>query len=317
MGLYVVTGGAGFIGSHVASALAQRGDRVRVIDDLSSGRRENLAGLDPAAVELIESDVSDGDRVREACRGADGIFHLAAQVSVPESIADPVRSYEINVTGTLRLLEAARAEGVERVVFAASSAAYGDLEEQPKVESMPTAPLSPYASGKVAAEQLMSVWGRTFGLRTVSLRYFNVFGPRQVDDSPYTGVIAIFAKSLIEGRAPTIYGDGMQTRDFNYVANVVQANLLAMERDLEPGAVINVGSGESITVNRLYEAMAAQLGSNLRPAYAPPRTGDVRDSQASLERARALLGYEPAVQWRDGLALTVDWYRERLSPQRA
>jgi len=316
MGLYIVTGGAGFIGSHLAAALAERGDRVRVVDDLSTGRPENLAPLG-SAVELVQADVADFDRVREACRGADGIFHEAAQVSVPQSVADPVRSYEVNVTGTLRLLEAARAEGVERVVFAASSAAYGEAQEQPKVETMPTSPLSPYASGKVAAEQLMSVWGKTFGLRTVSLRYFNVFGPRQVDDSPYTGVIAIFAKALIEGRVPTIFGDGEQTRDFNFVSNVVAANLLAMERDLEPGVVINVGSGTSITVNQLYDAMAAHLGSELRPEYAPPRTGDVRHSLASLDRARALLGYEPSVGWREGLAVTVDWYRERLSPQRA
>jgi nucleoside-diphosphate-sugar epimerase len=314
MALYLVTGGAGFIGSHLAQALAERGDRVRVFDDLSSGRRENLQAAG-GRVELVVGDLADAGAVRAACRGVAGIFHEAAQVSVPQSLADPARSYAVNVSGTLHVLEGARQEGVGRVVFAASSAAYGESEALPKVESMPTAPLSPYASGKVAGEQLMSVWGSAFGLGTVSLRYFNVFGPRQVDDSPYTGVIAIFAKALLEGRRPTIYGDGEQTRDFNYVSNVVQANLLAMDRrDLPSGVLINVGGGERITINQLFATMAGHLGSDLVPQYAPARAGDVRHSLASLERARSLLGYAPEVHWRTGLARTVDWYRERLSP---
>jgi len=312
MALYLVTGGAGFIGSHIATALVERGDRVRVFDDLSSGRRENLAHLPPEGVELQVGDLADARAVRGACQGVDGIFHEAAQVSVPQSLADPARSYAVNVSGTLNLLEGARGAGVERVVFAASSAAYGESESLPKVETMPTAPVSPYASGKVAAEQLMSVWGTAFGLRTVSLRYFNVFGPRQVDDSPYTGVIAIFARALIEGRRPTIYGDGEQTRDFNFISNVVRANLLAMDRDgLPSGVVINVGAGERISINQLFAAMAEHLGSDLAPSYAPGRAGDVRHSLASLERARELLGYAPEVGWREGLATTIDWYRGR------
>ena len=314
MAHYLVTGGAGFIGSHLATALVERGDRVRALDDLSTGRRENLAHLDPARVELVEGDLADAALVRTACEGIDGIFHEAAQVSVPQSVADPVRSYAVNVNGTLGLLEGARAAGVGRVVFAASSAAYGESETLPKVETLPTAPVSPYASGKVAGEHLMAVWGATFGLRTASLRYFNVFGPRQLDDSPYTGVIAIFARALLEGRQARIYGDGEQTRDFTYVANAVRANLLAMDRDeLPSGVVINVGGGERISINQLYAAMAEHLGSELAPEHLPERAGDVRHSLASLDRARELLGYEPAVHWKDGLGRTIDWYRARLA----
>jgi nucleoside-diphosphate-sugar epimerase len=316
MALYLVTGGAGFIGSHIATALVERGDRVRILDDLSTGRRENLAHLDPAVVELVEADLADAEPVRAACEGVAGIFHEAAQVSVPESLADPERSYRVNVNGTLNLLEAARAKGVTRLVFAASSAAYGESDVVPKVETMTPDPVSPYASGKVAAEHLLAVWGRNYGMQTVALRYFNVFGPRQLDDSPYTGVIAIFARALLEGRAPLIYGDGEQTRDFVYVANVVRANLLAMDGDLDPGTIVNIGTGESITINQLFDAMAQHLGSDLRPQYEPPRQGDVKHSQASIERARQLLGYDPSVDWRSGLAATVDWYQSRLSPQR-
>jgi UDP-glucose 4-epimerase len=214
MSLYLVTGGAGFIGSHLVHALVKRGDRVRVLDDLSSGRLENLAGLDVGEVgekcdvELVRGSITNPVHCRRACVGVHGIFHEAAQVSVPRSIEDPVESYEINVMGTLRLLEAARAGGVARVVSASSSAVYGNTQTLPKVESMPPDPLSPYASGKLGGEALMRVYGESHGMRTVSLRYFNVFGPRQADDSPYTGVIAIFARALLDGRPPTIFGDG-------------------------------------------------------------------------------------------------------------
>ncbi len=320
MALYLVTGGAGFIGSHLATALVGRGDRVRVLDDLSSGRRENLAHLEVgdagsgAPVELLVGDLADPAACVAAVEGARGVFHEAAQVSVPESVADPERSYAVNVTGTLRLLEAARAAGVERLVFAASSAAYGDGPELPKTEDLPLNPCSPYAAGKVAGEHLMRVWGQCFGLRTVCLRYFNIFGPRQADDSPYTGVIAIFARALLQGSVPTIFGDGEQTRDFTYIDNVVAANLAAIEADLdEPGTVINVGTGDSITLNDLYREMAALTGGTEMPNYAPERTGDVRHSRASVERARGLLRYAPRVSWREGLATTVDWYRASLA----
>ena len=311
MPTYLVTGGAGFIGSHIAAALAARGDRVRVLDDLSSGRLENLAGLGEA-LELVRGSLCDPAACRAAVAGVAGIFHEAAQVSVPRSIEDPLASYQVNVLGTLNLLEAARAARVGRVVFAASSAAYGNSETLPKVESMLPQPLSPYASGKLAGEQLLRAYAASYGMRTISLRYFNVFGPRQADDSPYTGVIAIFVRALLRGEAPVIYGDGLQSRDFTYVSNVVEANLAAMARDLdEDGAVINVGSGERITLNELYDALSVELGVRIEVRHAPARTGDVRDSLASVEKARALLGYVPRVGWREGLQRTVAWYRER------
>lgn len=309
MALYLVTGGAGFIGSHLVRALLARGDRVRVLDDLSTGRAENLAGLD---VELVRGSIAEAASCEAACRGAAGVFHEAAQVSVPRSVEAPRESYQVNVIGTLNVLEACRAARVPRVVFAASSAAYGDTLELPKVETMSPQPLSPYASGKLAGEDLLRVYGALHGMRTVALRYFNVFGPRQVDDSPYTGVIAIFARALLEGRRATIFGDGLQSRDLTYVDNVVAANLAAMQRDLDPGTVVNVGSGERVSILELYRAMAELVGSDLEPIFAPPRPGDVRDSLASIDRARALLGYAPRIGWREGLARTVAWYRERL-----
>ncbi len=323
MSRYLVSGGAGFIGSHLVEALVRRGDRVRVLDDLSTGLAENLAILPVGAlgsgapVELVRGSITSTAACRTACEGVEAVLHEAALVSVPKSFEDPLLSYEVNVMGTLRLLEAARRSGVARFVLASSSATYGDPPTLPKEEGMAPQPLSPYASGKLAGEHLLRVWGRAHGLRTVSLRYFNVFGPRQRDDSPYTGVIALFARALLEGRPPTIQGDGEQTRDFTYVENVVQANLLALEKDLEPGVVINIGAGQRISINALYRAMAQIAGCDLEPIHAPARLGDVRDSLASLDRARRLLGYEPRVHWRDGLATTMDWYRERLATARA
>jgi len=318
MGLYLVSGGAGFIGSHLVDALVARGDRARVLDNLCSGKRENLAAHElgdvgsGAPVEILTGDIRDPDAVAAACTGAAGIFHEAAQVSVPRSLEDPRESYAINVTGTLNLLEGARGAGVPRFVFAASSAAYGDSEELPKHEAMPANPLSPYASGKLAGEHMLAVWGRQFGIQTVALRYFNIFGPRQADDSPYTGVIAIFARALLEGRTVTIHGDGGQSRDFTYIANAVQANLAAMEADVPPGSVFNVGVGERITILDVYREMAALIGVSTDPEFAPARQGDVRHSLASLERVRAALGYEPRVPLREGLESTVNWYRERF-----
>jgi UDP-glucose 4-epimerase len=255
--------------------------------------------------------VGDAERLRVALQGVEGIFHEAAQVSVPASIRDPVLSYRVNVMGTLQVLEGARAAKVRKVVFAASSAAYGDDPELPKVESMLPRPLSPYASGKLAGESLLSAWGRAYGLGTVSLRYFNVYGPGQRDDSPYSGVIALFARAVLAARAPTIFGDGEQSRDFVYVDDVVGANLLAMERTLEPGTVLNVGTGRRVTINELYRRLARLAGFGGEPRREPPRAGDVPHSLASIEKARTLLGFVPGVELDEGLRRTLDWYRTR------
>ena len=313
----LVTGGAGFIGSHIVTALVERGEEVRVLDDLSSGTPDNLAHLEVgglgsgARVELMRADVRDPEACAAACAGVDGIFHEAAQVSVPASIEDPVGSYDINVNGTLRVLEAARTAGVRKVVFAASSAAYGDDPTCPKVETMTPRPLSPYASGKLAGEGLMEVYGRAFGIQTVCLRYFNVFGPRQADDSPYSGVIAIFARELLAGRVPTIHGTGAQTRDFVYVGDVVQANLLAMDGTVEPGTVFNVGTGARVSIKDLVVQMGRTLGRDVVPEHGPARAGDVPDSQADISRLRGL-GFEPRTPWPAGLEPTLAWYRERF-----
>lgn len=317
MTFYLITGGAGFIGSHLATALVERGNRVRVLDRVPRDEARNLAHLEVGAngsgapVEYLQGDVSCPEDGARAMQGVAGVLHQAAQVSVPESVADPVRSYEVNVMGTEYLLEAARAEGVERFLFAASAAAYGNNPEVPKRETMLPEPCSPYASGKVAGEHLLKVWGECYGMKTVSLRYFNVFGPRQADDSPYTGVIAIFARELLAGRAPTIFGDGGQTRDFTPVENVVSANLLALEADLEPGAILNVGTQESVSLNDLYAVMAEHLGFDQKPNYGPTREGDVRHSMAAIDRAREWIGYEPLLDWKQALRQTLDWYAAR------
>ncbi len=313
MSQYLVTGGAGFIGSHIVHALLARGDSVRVLDDLSSGRAENLdLPANRGRIELIHGDLRDRDALARALTGTRGVFHQAAMVSVPQSVREPERCYDANVTGTLRLLEVARAKGVNRVVFAASSAAYGDTPSLPKIETFAPSPLSPYASSKVAGEHLLAAWGKCFGMHTVALRYFNVFGPRQLDDSPYTGVFALFARALFEGRAPTIYGDGEQTRDFTYVDCVVRANLLAMDADVETGQVFNVGTGKAISINQLFAAMAKWCGSDLRPKYGSAREGDVRHSLASIAKAQEELNYSPPVEWEQGLSLTMSWYRARF-----
>jgi len=312
----LVTGGAGFIGSHIVQALVSAGTGVRVLDDFSSGREENLTELAPGAVgsgaevELLRGDISDPELCARACDGMDGVFHQAALVSVPRSVEEPERTWEVNSKGTLNLLEAARVAGASRFVFAASSAAYGESDALPKVETMPVDPRSPYAASKVAGETHLAAYGAAHDMRTVSLRYFNVFGPRQVDDNPYTGVIAIFARCLLEGTAPTIHGDGGQTRDFTYVDNVVAANLAAMQGDVPAGSIINVGGGERISILELYGAMAEALGSDLEPVLGEERAGDVRHSLADLERAQQLLGYRPSVSWREGLARTIEWYRD-------
>ena len=304
--LVLVTGGAGFIGSHLVDALLGEGFSVRVVNNLATGHRSNLAHLE-GRYDWIEGDLADFDVCRRAVDGVAYVFHQAAIPSVPRSVREPLASHASGPTATLNLLEAARLAGVRRFLFAASSSAYGETVELPKREDFLPQPLSPYAAGKLAGEYYVSVYARTMGMDGVSLRYFNIFGPRQDPSSPYSGVISIFARRMSEGLRPTIHGDGTQTRDFTYVANVVAANLAAM-RCPQPlaGAVFNVGTGRRISLLDLVAALNATLGTSLEPEFLPARPGDVRDSQASLDRIREALGYEPIIGFEEGLKRTLD-----------
>ncbi|MDR3636809.1 MAG: SDR family oxidoreductase [Isosphaeraceae bacterium] len=301
----VVTGGSGFIGSHLVEALLDEGHRVRVVDNLVTGRRENLAHL-PGRFEFLEGDLAEFGVATHAVEGADYVFHQAAIPSVPRSVREPLLSHASGPTATLNVLEAARQAGVKRVVFAASSSAYGETEELPKHEGMLPRPLSPYAAGKLAGEHYVRVYAQTMGLDGVSLRYFNVFGPRQDPSSPYSGVISIFAQRMAAGQRPVIYGDGKQTRDFTYVANAVAANLAALKAERPLGGdVFNVGTGRRISLLDLVAALNRVLGTDLEPDLQPSRAGDVLHSQASLERIGAALGYRPAVDFEEGLRRTL------------
>jgi UDP-glucose 4-epimerase len=307
--LYLVTGGAGFIGSHIAEALVKRGDRVRVMDNLITGRRENLA---PVAdrIEFVEGDIRDYATTLRAAEGARVIFHQAAVPSVPRSVAEPALNHDINVNGTFNVLMAAREAGARRVVYAASSSAYGDTETLPKHEEMPPSPLSPYAAAKLFGEYYCQVFTRVYNLETVSLRYFNVFGPRQDPSSPYSGVISKFITALLAGETPVIYGDGEQSRDFTYIDNVVDANLRAAESGEAVGQVINLGVGERVTINQLLDELQRIIGSNARARYEAARAGDVRHSLAAISRAKDLINYRPLVGLAEGLRRTVAWYRD-------
>jgi nucleoside-diphosphate-sugar epimerase len=311
MALYVVTGGAGFIGSHMVEELSRRGETVRVVDSLITGHRRNLAHVKD--VEFVEGDLADMDVARRGMAGADYVLHQAAIPSVPRSVDDPVTSNRANIDATLNVLVAARDAGVKRVVYAASSSAYGDSPTLPKQEDMPTAPLSPYALQKLVGEEYMRMFTALYGLETVSIRYFNVFGPRQDPSSPYSGVISLFITALLAGKAPIIYGDGEQTRDFSYVANSVDAVLKACVAPNAAGQVINVATGERVSLNHLFRTLRDVIGTNgIEPIYKPARAGDVRDSLADLTKARTLLKYEPIVEFAEGLRRTVAWYRESL-----
>jgi nucleoside-diphosphate-sugar epimerase len=307
MAHYLVTGGAGFIGSHLTEELVRRGHRVRVADSLVTGRRSNLDHVPD--IEFLEGDLAELDVARQAVKDVDFVLHQAAIPSVPRSVSDPITSNRANVDGTLNVLVAARDARVRRLVFAGSSSAYGDTPTLPKHEGMPNTPLSPYALQKVVGEQYLQMFTKLYGLETVSTRYFNVFGPRQDPSSPYSGVISVFATALLDGRSPTIFGDGEQTRDFTYIANVVDGVLRACEADDASGQVINVATGGRVSLNTLFETMRRLIGADVQPRYAEPRAGDVRDSQADITKARRILGYEPSVSFEEGLRKTVEWYR--------
>jgi nucleoside-diphosphate-sugar epimerase len=308
MARWLVTGGAGFIGSHLALALLDRGETVRVADDLSTGQPANLA-LFGGRAELLTGDLADIAFAREATRGVDVVLHQAAIPSVPRSVADPLTSHRANVDATLAVLVSARDAGVRRVVYAASSSAYGDTPDLPKREDMVPNPLSPYALQKLIGEQYHQMFTRLYGLDTVSIRYFNVFGPRQDPSSPYSGVIALFVTRLLAGLPPLIIGDGEQTRDFTYIDNVVDGVLKAATAPDATGRVINVATGSRTSINQLAQAIQRVLGTNLPPQYAEARSGDVRDSLADIGLARRVLGYEPHISFEEGLRRTVDWYR--------
>jgi UDP-glucose 4-epimerase len=304
----LVTGGGGFIGSHVATALVKRGDRVRVLDNFSTGNPQNLDHV-RSDIEVIEAEVQDPQAVARAVENVDCVFHQAALASVPRSVKRPLDTNDACVAGTVNVLHEARQAGVRRVVYAASSSAYGDQPFASKRETDMPAPLSPYAAAKLAGELYCRAFHHTYGIETVALRYFNVFGPRQDPDSPYSAVIPIFITRLLAGKPPVVYGDGHQSRDFTYVANVVDGNLLAAEASGVAGRTLNVANGRSTTLLRLLELLNQFLGTNIEPVFHPPRAGDVRDSLADITAARNLLGFEPKVNFEEGLRKSIDYYR--------
>lgn len=303
----LVTGGAGFIGGHLVDALLTQGAGVRVFDNFSTGKRSNVEH-NLAKIELIEDDVRDTDACERAVRGVDLVYHEAAIPSVARSVDDPVSSNEVNAGGTVKLLNAARKAGVKRFIYAASSSAYGESEVLPKVETMLPMPLSPYAVSKLAGERHVTVFGNLYGIKTCSLRYFNVFGPRQDPKNEYAAVIPKFITTMLNGGSPHIYGDGEQTRDFCFVENVIQANLLAAKADLS-GEVVNIACGERVSLNQLVELTNVEIGTRIPPTHGPSRPGDIRHSLADVSAARQLLGYEPKFNLRAGLKKTVEYYR--------
>jgi len=309
MARFLITGVAGFIGSSLAHRLVEEGHEVSGIDNLSTGNLENLADI-RSSINFEEIDLRDADSVRAACKGVEYVMHQAAVASVPRSVKDPQGSHESNVNGTLNLLIAARDAGVRRIVYAASSSAYGDQPTQPKHEEMAPSPLSPYAVQKLTCEYYIQSFYHSYGLEGVCLRYFNIFGPHQAADSPYSGVIAQFIHKMMEGTTPTIFGDGLTSRDFTFIDNAVNANLLACQApsSVATGRVFNVGTGKSRTLNEVYAGIAAALGFKQLPQYGPERVGDVKHSLASIERAQKELGYAPRADFYEGLEKTVAWY---------
>jgi nucleoside-diphosphate-sugar epimerase len=311
MDTYLVTGGAGFIGSHLTDELVRRGRHVRVLDNFLTGKRKNLAHL-AGKIDVLEGDIRDLETCRKAMADVRVVYHQAALPSVPRSVEDPFTTNEINIRGTLNLLWAAAEAKARRVVFASSSACYGDEPNLPKVEGIEGRPLSPYAVSKWVGEKYLQVFSQTYGLSTVSLRYFNIFGPRQDPHSQYAAAITLFITKILKGQPPTIYGDGEQSRDFTFVANVVEGNILAGDAPHLAGEVVNVACAERITVNDLTARINAILGTAVAPLHAPPRPGDIRHSFASIGRARELLNYSPRVSFDQGLKITIQWYKEAM-----
>ena len=308
----LVTGGGGFIGSHLARRLLRDGYEVRVLDNFATGRRENLLDVWDD-IELVEGDIQSYERVHNAVRGCHVVAHIAALPSVPRSVQDPLTSNATNVTGTLNVLLAARDSGVGRLVYASSSSVYGANPDLPKREEQPTLPISPYAVAKLAGESYCRTFNEVFGLETVSLRFFNVFGPGQDPLSQYAAVIPRFITTLLDGRSPTIYGDGEQSRDFTYVDNVLDGIMLALGTAGNGGKVFNLATGHGATLNQLYRQLAEIIGSDVEPVYEPARPGEVRQSQADITRAKEALGFDPAVSLEDGLAHTVEFFQRKAS----
>lgn len=306
---YLVTGGAGFIGSHLATELLAKGHTVRVVDNLATGRMVNV----PVGVEFVSGDLTDPDVAATAVSGCEVVLHQAAVPSVPQSIVEPRPSHESNIDATFNVLLAARDAGVRRLIYAASSSAYGDVSALPKAEDMPTDPRSPYALQKLVGEDYCRLFTRIYGLETVAIRYFNVFGPRQHPSSPYSGVLSLFIRDALNGVAPTIHGDGEQTRDFTFVENVVDGVLRAVDAPDAAGQVINVATGERTSLNQAWAALAAIVGPLRTPIHGPVREGDIRDSEADIAKAERLLGYRPRVMFEEGLRRTVDWVRDAAS----
>jgi len=312
MALYLITGIGGFIGSSLARALLARGERVRGVDNFSTGKRENLREI-AGRIELHEADILDLDAMHKACAGVDYVFHEAAIPSVPKSVLDPLGSNQANIDGTVNVLIAARDARVKRVVYAASSSAYGDTPTLPKHEAMKPDPISPYAVGKLASEHYMISFYRCYGLETVALRYFNIFGPRQDPSSPYSGVLAKFITTMLSGQQPAIFGDGEQSRDFTYIDNAVEANLLACHAPAAKaaGQVFNVAIGRRVTLNETFKLLQGMTSYSGAPKYGPEREGDIKHSLADIRKAEAGLGYKPLVDFEEGLRRTVDWYRKQ------
>jgi nucleoside-diphosphate-sugar epimerase len=307
----LVSGGAGFIGSHLARALVARGDRVRVIDDLSRGDRSRLADI-AGKIQFIHGSILDREALAAAVRGVDAILHQGAWVSVAHSVEHPAEYHEINATGTLRVLEAARAAGVKRIIYASSSSAYGESPELPKRESMRALPISPYAVTKYTGELYMTVYAVVYGLQTLSLRYFNVFGPHQDPKSLYGAAIPAIVTRMLRGQRPIIHGDGEQTRDFCYIDNVVQANLLGLDAPSLGGEVVNIACGQRVSINQIWRLCNQIMGTDIQPEYGPPRPGDVRDSLADISLAQRVLGYRPTVLFEEGLRRSIAWYRTQM-----